>query len=87
MDGIGLQLGPPCVGIDLDKCRNAESGVIELWAKEIIEKLNSYTEISPSGTGIHIWVKGAIPKTGRRKGRIEIYDSGRDYFTVNRWYF
>jgi hypothetical protein len=81
VDGIGFQLGPPYVGIDLDKCRNAETGVIEPWAEEIIEKLNSYTEISPSGTGIHIWVKGALPKSGRRKGRTEMYASGR-YFTV-----
>src|ERR1035441_3256386 len=81
LDGIGFQLGADYVGVDLDKCRNPETAAIELWAQKIIRQLSSLTEISPSGTGIHIWVKGVLPKSGRRKGRIEIYDSGR-YFTV-----
>jgi len=80
-DGIGFQLSPPRVGIDLDKCRNPETGVIQPWAQEIIQSLNSFTEISPSGKGVHIWTKGTLPKGGRRKGHIEIYNSGR-YFTV-----
>ncbi len=81
LDGIGFQFGPPYVGIDFDKCRNAETGVIEPWAEGIIEKLNSYTEISPSGTGIHIIAKGGLPPGPRRKGNVEMYSEGR-YFTV-----
>jgi putative DNA primase/helicase len=69
------------VGIDLDHCRDDETGQIEQWANEIITLLDSYTEISPSGTGVHIFVKGKLPKGARRKGQIEVYDSGR-YFTM-----
>lgn len=83
VDGIGFQLGAPYVGIDLDKCRVPETGVIEPWAQEIIRTQNSYTEISPSGCGVHIWVSGTLPVGGRRKGRIEMYDAGR-YLTVAR---
>jgi hypothetical protein len=80
-DGIGIVIGPPYVGIDLDHCRNPESGVIQPWAMRIIKDLNSYTEISPSGTGAHIWVIGELPGNRRRKGPIEMYQGGR-YFTV-----
>jgi len=68
-------------GIDLDKCKDPESGKIEAWATEIVTKLNSYTEVTPSGTGLHVWVKGKLPPGGRRKGNVEMYDKGR-YFTV-----
>jgi primase-polymerase (primpol)-like protein len=50
-----------------------------------IDKLNSYTEISPSGTGVHIYTKAKLPSTGRRKNNIEFYNSGR-YFTVTGWH-
>jgi putative DNA primase/helicase len=68
-------------GIDLDKCRDSETGEMEPWVKEIISQLNSYTEISPSGTGVHILIKGQLPYGSRRKGKIEMYDTGR-YFTM-----
>jgi primase-polymerase (primpol)-like protein len=76
-------------GIDLDKCRDPQSGHITEWARHIIVSLNSYTEISPSGTGIHIIIHASmlttIEKLGRTKlahkrGHIEIYDERR-YFT------
>jgi hypothetical protein len=41
-------------GIDLDSCRNKDSGAIETWALEVIERMSSYSEISPSETGIKI---------------------------------
>jgi len=82
-DGVGFvfSASDPFAGIDLDKCRDPEKGVIEPWAQEIIRNLGSYTEISPSGTGVHIFVMAKLPMGRRRKGRIEMYDSGR-YFTV-----
>ncbi len=70
--------------IDLDKCVNQSSGEIEPWAKEIIDAINSYTEISPSGTGIRIIAAGSLlPEggKGRKKGHVEIYQTGR-YLTI-----
>jgi len=55
--------------------------VIEPWAREIIDRLQSYTEFSPSGTGLHILVRGNLPPGGNRKGRVEMSDSAR-YFTM-----
>jgi putative DNA primase/helicase len=89
ISGIGYEFSfyDPYCGIDLDKCRDPDSGEIKPWAQEIIKKLDSYTEISPSGTGVHILVKGKLPKGADHQkslpenGKIEVYDVGR-YFTV-----
>jgi AAA domain-containing protein/primase/DNA polymerase family protein len=82
-DGIGFVFTPEdnLCGVDLDGCLNPESGEIESWAQEIIEELDSYTEISPSGRGIHILLRGSLPAGRNRKGRFEAYDRGR-YFTI-----
>jgi putative DNA primase/helicase len=71
----------PYAGIDLDDIRDSQTGEIEESARKIIEQLNSYAELSPSGSGIHVLVKAEVPPGGRRKGQVEIYDSGR-FFTV-----
>jgi len=81
-DGIGFVFTTkdPFCGIDLDRCR-ALNGKIESEAQTVIERLASYTELSPSGTGIHVLVKAKLGGPGRRSGKVEIYDSGR-YLTV-----
>src|SRR5262249_12807687 len=82
-EGIGFVFteDDPYAGIDLDDCRNPETGVIAPWARRIIAVLSSYTEISPSGTGVHIYVQGRLPGQGRNLKPVEIYDR-RHYFTV-----
>ena len=81
--GMGFVLikSGPFTVIDLDHCRDPETGIIEPWAQEIIDRLVSYTEISPSGTGVHIWLIGKLPPGRRRKGNFEAYDSDR-YLTL-----
>jgi primase-polymerase (primpol)-like protein len=82
VEGVGFQFSnSEFTGIDLDHCRDPETGDVEPWASEIITAVYSYTEVSPSGTGIHIIVRGKLPVGVRRKGKIEMYDSGR-YFTM-----
>ncbi len=78
-DGVGFVFASedPYTGIDLDQCRNPTTGDLEPWAQEVIENLQSYTEVSPSGTGVHILVRATLPSGGRRKGTIEMYDSVR----------
>ena len=82
-NGIGLVFtaSDSFCGVDLDGCLNPETGEVEPWALEIVEELSSYTEISPSGTGLHIIVRACLPEGGNRKGRIEMYDRGR-FFTM-----
>lgn len=69
------------VGIDLDRCLNPKTGKLEDWAQKIIIDLNSYTEVSPSGKGVHIIAKGSLPSGGNKKDGVEMYDNGR-YFTM-----
>lgn len=80
--GVGFVFtGEGVVGIDLDHCRDAMTGGIEPWAMEIVKKLDTYTEISPSGTGLHLIGRGVLPAGGKRKGKIEMYDRAR-FFTI-----
>jgi primase-polymerase (primpol)-like protein len=84
MAGVGFVFcdNDPFVGVDLDDCRDPQTGALEEWAQKIIRQLDSYTEISPSGTGVKIWVRAKIPSVmGRRKGKVEMYDRAR-FFTV-----
>jgi len=69
------------VGIDLDKCRDPETGETEAWAKAILDDLSTYTELSQSGRGWHAIVRGSLPEGGNRKGRVEMYDRDR-YFVM-----
>src|SRR5689334_18463297 len=51
--GIGFVLANGFAGVDLDHCRNAETGEVEKWAMKIVAQVASYTEVSPSQTGLH----------------------------------
>ena len=42
------------VGLDLDECRNPNTGEITPWARKLVDEYGAYTEISVSGTGLHI---------------------------------
>jgi primase-polymerase (primpol)-like protein len=88
--GVGVVLTPDLgiVGVDLDKCRDPESGVIEAWALEVVRRLGTWTQVSPSGTGLRLFLKGRLPagllgagQQGRRTGRIEVYQGGH-YLTL-----
>ena len=83
VDGIGFVFSPkdPYAGVDLDHSRNPTTGEVERWALDAVHLLNSYTEVSPSGTGLHILVRGRLPEGRRRSGHVEVYDDGR-YFTM-----
>jgi len=82
--GFVFSENDPFVGIDLDDFRDPElpdGEMMDKVAENIIVRMNSYTEVSPSGTGYHIIVKGELPEGRNRRGGIEMYDHGR-FFTV-----
>jgi putative DNA primase/helicase len=82
-DGLGLALTEedPFTGVDLDGCVDPETGEAEPWASEIVDVLDSYTELSPSGTGLHVIVRGELPPGRRHEGDVEMYDRDR-YLTL-----
>ena len=80
--GVGFVLiGDGYCGVDLDDCRDPGTGDLDSWADEIVAQLDSYTEISPSGTGVKVFVRGLLPEKRLKKEKIEFY-SGGQYFTV-----
>jgi archaellum biogenesis ATPase FlaH len=97
-EGLGFEFSitDPFCGIDLDGCRNKETGEIAEWARKVIVELDSYAEVSPSETGVKIFICGkspfergrkcqvAAPKVCDKEPGIEVYDHGR-YFAVTGW--
>jgi hypothetical protein len=85
--GVGFVFTPddPYCGIDIDNCRDPLNGYLQPWAMQIVTRLSSYTEVSPSGKGVKIFLKasksGTKCRTAYHDGEVEIYDRGR-YFTV-----
>ncbi|WZY01561.1 phage/plasmid primase, P4 family [Bacillus sp. FSL W7-1360] len=86
-DGIGFVFtkNDEFVGVDIDHC--IKDGTYSDLAKDVMDRLSSYTELSPSGEGLHIIIKGKLPLRGHGTGKknpalgLEIYRHGR-YFTV-----
>jgi putative DNA primase/helicase len=87
IEGVGFVFtdSDPFCGIDLDKCIDPATGEMLWWGRSIVEALDSYAEISPSGLGVKIFVRARKPgercKNGHESGAIEMYDAGR-FFTV-----
>ena len=78
------------VGIDLDHCRNPDGGELEPWARIIVQGVDTFTEVSQSGTGLHLYAYAKMPADGNKRttksengevGGIEAYAVGR-FFTV-----
>lgn len=84
--GIGFEFSKDdeYAGIDLDKCRNSETGELHPTAQAVLAKIKSYAEVSPSGTGVKIIIRAKLPVNEglRHKAtlagiEIEAYDQGR----------
>jgi len=89
LDGFGIILHgkTSLVGIDLDNVVDGDA--VAKWALDVVDQIGSYSEISPSGSGLHIlaWAPDGIDESYSNRGdvgdgnqHIEIYDSER-YFT------
>jgi hypothetical protein len=95
-DGIGIMLQEGLLGTDLDKCRDKATGEVSAWGLDLVRRGDSYTEISPSGTGLkmimmaHLETVKSLPEfAGRKKlrkqaayatGRVEVYDRSSNRF-------
>lgn len=81
-DGVGYVFSAhdPYCGVDLDNC-GGTTRRLDDWAFCHIRALDSYTELTPSGDGVHIIVEATLPGRGRKHGNVEVYDQGR-FFTM-----
>ncbi|XZE35815.1 phage/plasmid primase, P4 family [Pirellulaceae bacterium SH501] len=83
--GFVFTADDPYCGVDLDDSLDESTGELKPWAQQIVDRLDSYTEISPSGSGLKVFIKANKPGSRCRKayedGEVEIYDRDR-FFTV-----
>jgi len=81
---VGIMFGDVLAGVDVDDGRSLETGELSAEARETVATLDSYGEVSPSGTGVHVLVYASqIPQGGRRRGNVELYGPGSPrFFTV-----
>jgi putative DNA primase/helicase len=78
----------PYCGIDLDDCIDPETGNMSKEARLIVARFAAYAEVSPSGTGVKIFVKARVPGLRRKnpQKRMEIYDRGRFFAITGHLY-
>ena len=77
--GVGFVLSKddPFVAIDLDHVIDLDKKTGHAWMFDLVKRFDSYTEFSPSGSGLHIFIRGELPAQGRKRGAIEVYDRAR----------
>lgn len=69
-------------GGDLDHVRDATTGELVPWAQKVVELAETYTEVSPSGTGLRLFWLGKIAKSVKNDEKgVEVYRDGR-YLTI-----
>jgi replicative DNA helicase len=74
--GFVFSEGDGLVGIDLDHVY--KDGELTPEARHVVDTLDSYTEISPSGDGIHMIARGRIRKAHKPNDHFaEMYQTGR----------
>jgi hypothetical protein len=84
LSGVGYVLTSDdgLTGIDLDDCRDKVTGALKPLAAEIIALAETYAEISPSGTGVRLFVRGKISSAMvSHPIGVEVYATGR-YLTI-----
>lgn len=64
-DGLGIGVIGDICAIDIDHC--IENGVLTDMAGDIVTRMFSYTEYSPSGTGVRILFKAVLPEYDKEK--------------------
>lgn len=91
--GIGFEFGIAAeyTGIDFDHVISS-TGEVAPWALAWLRHMNSYSEVSFTGDGLHVFIRGQLALNSRHKktfdngSSIEVYDSLR-YFAVTGKHF
>lgn len=90
-DGIGYVFAAddPFVGVDLDKSIDPATGTLKPWARQLAGRLGSYCEVSPSGTGVKLFLAGRKPGDRCSKyyqdGKVEVYQTERFFTVTGQW--
>ena len=79
-DGIGIGVFDDICAIDIDHC--IENGTLSAMAEDIINQMNSYTEYSPSRTGVRILFKASLPSYDKERYYINNRNIGLEVYVV-----
>jgi primase-polymerase (primpol)-like protein len=87
--GIGIVLGDGLVGFDADECLDGNRMPTNDFARDVLS-LNTYTEVSPSGTGVKAILRGTIRENHNLRAKDglpkrEVYDGRQScarFFTI-----
>jgi putative DNA primase/helicase len=81
-DGVGFAFlpGDGLVGIDIDGAIDPDTGEVTQRCADIIAASGSYTELSPSGKGVHIIALGETASFKDNRIGVEVF-CGRQFFT------
>ncbi len=82
-EGLGFAFlpGDGLIGIDVDRAIDQETGEMAAHCRDIIANCGSYTELSPSGTGVHVICTGTTETFKDNDVGVEVF-CGRQFFTV-----
>jgi len=81
----------PFAGVDVDNCLDAAGNFT--WGREIVESLATYTEVSPSGRGVKLFLRASKPAFAKCRrdgfgpdgqGGLELYDRARFFVVTGR---
>ena len=85
--GIGFVFNHDYTGTDFDNCIDPETGEItDSDVARMVSQLESYTEYSPSGCGLHVISRASKPRARCKTGNFEMYCFDR-FFTVTGNHF
>jgi hypothetical protein len=82
--GVALVASANLTFIDLDDVRDPDTGALAPWAERMVDTFDSWSEVSVSGTGLHIFCHGRLPASGvsnyldgHPEQKVEAYSTGR----------
>lgn len=73
--GVELDDGSRLFCLDLDGCRDPKTGKLAEWAKQVVTDLDrTYSEVTPSGTGLHVWLAVKNPPVGLLRSKVTVHE-------------
>jgi primase-polymerase (primpol)-like protein len=79
-DGIGFVMGDGIAGADPDHCITGDQ--LTEQAAAIVDRLDTYTERSPSGNGLRVLAVCSQPFRDTKSPALELYNTAARYLTI-----
>ncbi|WP_407543367.1 hypothetical protein Q0M94_25945 (plasmid) [Deinococcus radiomollis] len=84
-DGLGVALTPSNGIVTLDLDDVIVGNTLRPAARQLVDRMDTFAEVSVSGRGLHLLVKGVLPGPRRKCAGLEVIDHGYVALTGHRW--